>query len=153
MIGYIQLRWFYENKSLSQRFKHFIPNPHIKSTVRGNLPINYWIKILNPHTSALNITTCSSSGKLISYFSPFNIPPESTNAILKHYYYKSFEEFCIKIKKGKADRIYNSNKKFIEWAFKNLYLNNRNDSEKLKIVLRIFNHTINDLNISFISSN
>ena len=144
---------YYENKSLSQRFKNFIPNQHIKSTVRGNLPINYWIKLYDPHTSALNVTTCSSSGKLILYMSPVNIPPELTNARLKHYYYKSFEEFCIKQKKGKADRLNNSNKKYIESSFKNLYLNNRNDPEKLKIVLRVFNYTNNDLNISFISLN
>ena len=155
----IKINWFfantnnilyYENKPLSKRLKSFSPNIHIKSTVRGNLSTNYWERLNNPHTSLLNITTCSSSGKLISYLSPFNDPPEITNAILKHYYYKSFEEFCIKQKRGKGDRQKQDNKLFVESSFKNFYLSNKNNTEKLKIVLRIFNDTLKAINISTI---
>ena len=144
------LVYYYENKPLSKRFKSFSPNKHIKSTVRGNLSTNYWERLNNPHTSLLNITTCSSSGKLISYLSPFNDPPEITNAILKHYYYKSFEEFCIKQKRGKGDHKKEGNKLLVESSFKNFYLSNKNDTEKLKIVLRIFNDTLKAINISTI---
>jgi hypothetical protein len=42
-------------------------NRHIKSTVRGNLSHNYWKYANNPHTSINNFTTCSSSGKLITF--------------------------------------------------------------------------------------
>ena len=143
---------YYENKSLSERFKNFDyksgANIHIKSTVKGNLPINYWKYVLNPHTSSLNITTCSSSGKIISFSSPFNQPPDFTNAKLKHYYFKSFEEFCIKHKRGKAPNTKEQNSKFIASSFKNFYLNNRKNPEKLKIVLKIFNMSINSINIS-----
>ena len=80
---------YYENKPLQQRIKTFgYNNPvniHIKSTVRGGLPINYWTISHNPHTSTLNITSCSSSGKIIQFDSPFNQPPDFTNAKLKHY--------------------------------------------------------------------
>ena len=89
-----------------------------------------------------------SSGKLISYLSPFNDPPEVTNAILKHYYYKSFEEFCIKQKRGKSDHQKQGNKLFVESSLKNFYLSYKNNTEKLKIVLRIFNDTLKAINIS-----
>ena len=76
----------------------FSENIHIKSTVRGNLSVNYWLNLKNSHSSTLNVTTCSSSGKIIKYDSPFNYPPNCKNARLNHYYYKSFEEFCLKTK-------------------------------------------------------
>ena len=86
---------YYENKPLQQRIKTFgYNNPvniHIKSTVRGGLPINYWTISHNPHTSTLNITSCSSSGKIIQFDSPFNQPPDFTNAKLKHYEIEIFE--------------------------------------------------------------
>lgn len=68
-------------------------NKLIKSTVKGNLSINYLSKMLNPHTSGNNVISCSSSGKIIDYASPFNYPQDYTNSILKHYLFKSFEEY------------------------------------------------------------
>ena len=42
----------YENKSVQERFSkpllNISVNIHVKSTVRGNLPTNYWIGITNP---------------------------------------------------------------------------------------------------------
>ena len=132
---------YYENKSLQERMNHssISPNAHIKSTVRGNLNVNYWKHFTNPHTSTLNITSCSSSGKIIRYDSPFNDPPDLTNAKLKHYYRKSFEEYCLKLKRGKADHNKNENIKYAKQIFKKLCLENKNNSEKLKIIHKIFN--------------
>lgn len=52
---------YYENKPLQERIKTFsynyIENIHIKSTVKGNLYLNYWETISNPHTSNLKIYT------------------------------------------------------------------------------------------------
>ena len=79
---------FYENKSIEERMKKSrckgLANFHIKSTVRGNLYKNYWNIIPNPHSSFLNVTSCSSSGKIIKYDSPFNSPPDLINAKLHH---------------------------------------------------------------------
>ena len=90
---------YYENKPLNKRFiKPFFNdsgNQHIKSTVRGNLPKNYWRKWLNPHSSGYNITSCSSSGKYIDSKTPFVYPPDYKKAFLKHFYKKSFEEYCL----------------------------------------------------------
>jgi len=58
---------YYINKPLRKRFNENDASESfsIKSTVRGNLPSNYWEGMTNPHTSLLNITSCSSSGNII----------------------------------------------------------------------------------------
>ena len=137
---------YFENKPLQQRIKAFRyddpSNKHIKSTVKGNLSVNYWEIAVNPHSSTLNITSCSSSGKIISSDSPFNQPPDFTNAKLKHYYYKSFEEFCIKVKRGKPDKTKNVNDQDSLNVYNNIYLESTNNVEKLKIIHKIFNDSI-----------
>ena len=134
---------YFENKPLQQRIKNFYyndpSNKHIKSTVKGNLPVNYWEKVENPHTSTLNFTSCSSSGKIIRFDSPFNFPPDFTNAKLKHYIYKSFEEWCIKIKRGKCDYPRKESEQIMIQRYKKLVSQFRNNEEKLKIIRKIFN--------------
>lgn len=137
---------YYENKPLQKRLKIFEnDNPvniHIKSTVKGNLSINYWENAKNPHSSSMNITTCSSSGKIIKYDSPFNKPPDFTNAKLRHYHYKSFQEYCLKIKKGRADCNDYQRKLLKEESIKNLYSMIINDTRKVQIFHKIFNDSI-----------
>ena len=144
---------YYENKPLQERFKIFnyehISNKHIKSTVKGNLPVNYWKSAPTPHSSNLNIISCSSSGKKISFDSPFNYPPDYTNAKLKHYSYKSFEEICWKLKKGKADSPKIKNDIIIKNDFKRLYIENKHNIEKLKILYKIFNVSLAQNNQTF----
>lgn len=139
---------YYVNKPLRKRFNNSnaSENYHIKSTVRGNLPSNYWENMKNPHTSQLNITSCSTSGKIIESNSPFNKPPDYSNAKLIHYHYKSFEEYCLKIKRGKADRKKYNNDKIILRNYKILYLSNKNNIEKLKIIKKVFNDSFFDIN-------
>ena len=136
---------YYENKPLQQRIKTFnnndSANRHIKSTVKGNILINYWENSWNPHTSNLKIMSCSSSGKVVKFDSPFNYPPDYTNAILKHYYYKSFEEYCIKIKRGKADLVKNNSNEFVNSKYYQLLNENKNNFEKLNILNKVFNST------------
>jgi len=55
---------FYINKPIQERIKTLgIPNSHIKSTVRGNLLVNYWPKMNNPHSSSIKVYNCNNSGK------------------------------------------------------------------------------------------
>ena len=112
---------YYENKPVQERFtqplynnKFF--NQHIKSTVRGKLPKNYWINAPTPHSSDNEFIACSSSGKKIDKISPFNYPPDYSYGFLKHYRTKSIEEYCNKIKKGKADQKINY-RAMINWFF------------------------------------
>ena len=143
---------YYENKTLQQRIQTFryndTANIHIKSTVRGHLYTNYWEKTGNPHSSSLNVTSCSSSGKIIQFDSPFNQPPDFHNAKLKHYYYKSFEEFCIKIKRGKCDMAKNKSDEIKKDIYTKLYLENKNNEEKIKIIHKIFNEPIYNYNLN-----
>lgn len=138
---------YYENKSISERMKNcgcnISENVHIKSTVKGNLFQNYWANIPNPHSSTLKVTSCSSSGKIISHNSPFNNPPDLTNARLNHYHYKSFEEYCLKLQRGNADLHKNTNIELVNRRYELLYSKNKNSKEKLEIINKIFNNSNN----------
>ena len=130
---------YYENKPIEKRknYKTY-ENKHIKSTVRGNLSTNYWNRLDNPHSSQKKFISCSCSGKIIDYKSPFNEPPDISCAFLKHYHYKSFEEFCIKLKRGKPDSFNeNLNKKI-----KDFYEKNKYNKDKVKIMKKIFNFNL-----------
>ena len=99
---------YYENLPIQTRFITPLYNSslniHIKSTVRGKLNINYWKNALNPHTTIHNYKSCSSSGKVVPYNSPFNSPPDYKNAILRHYKTKTIDEYLVKLKRGRADK-------------------------------------------------
>jgi hypothetical protein len=130
---------YYENKLLQIRFKkpllNHISNKHIKSTVRGRLTKNYWSNSRNPHSSLVNYKSCSSSGKIVDSKTPFVEPPDYECAFIKHFYTKSFEEFCLKLKRGWPDITDNI------ILIKNLINENKNNNEKLKIIKKIFNFT------------
>ena len=126
---------YYENKPLQQRMTkplfNLEINKHVKSIVRGNLSKNYWLKAQNPHSSKNNYITCSSSGRIIKSSSLFNIPFEHKYAYLKHYQMKSFEEYCLKIKRGRLVPEY---KIYKEEMIDKLIKENKNNSEKIKII-------------------
>ena len=100
--------------------------------------MNYWDNAGNPHSSMNKFNSCSSSGKMIDFSSPFNDPPDIKYAFLKHYHYKSFEEFCIKLKRGKPDR---DNHDLI-LQLKSFYQQNKYDLNKLNIMNKVFNLTL-----------
>lgn len=130
---------YYEEKPLQERFNvpsfNNIANKHIKSTVKGNLKYNYWQHWANPHSSFNNYIACSSSGKKIDSSTPFLEPPDYSNAYLKHFGMKSFEEFCFKLKRGWPDATNN-----MIWI-NSLIKGNINNLVKLKIIKNIFNLT------------
>ena len=131
---------YYENRPFQERFKNFTPNMHIKSTVRGNLSHNFWSNVQNPHTSLDHFNTCTSSGLRMSSKSPFLQPPDIKYAQLKHYYQKSFEEYCIKTKRGKPIFLPDK-KKFL----KKLYMENKDNKEKVEIMKKIFGQNFTSL--------
>ena len=128
------------NKPMKERFKKPMfndgANIHIKSTVRGSLTKNYWTRWENSHSSIDTFKSCSSSGKSVSGKSAYINPPDYKYAFLKHYYYKSFEEYCLKLKRGWPDP---TNQTI--WI-NNLLKDNRHSKEKLKIIKKILNLTI-----------
>ena len=130
---------YYDKKPIKERnYTSIKPNRHIKSTVIGNLSFNYWSKATTPHSSRHKLKTCSPSGKRIDYSSAFNEPPDIKYAFLNHYHFKSFEEYCIKLKRGKPDR---HNRNLIK-NIKNFYQKNKNDPNKLNIMNKVFNLTL-----------
>ena len=128
---------YYEDKPLQIRFDkafyNLTSNMHIKSTVRGGNNKNYWSKWTNPHSSLIKFRSCSSSGEFVNSQTPFIDPPDYKYAFIKHYYKKSFEEFCIKIKRGWPDL---TDKDYI----KNILIKeNSNNTVKIEIIKRVFN--------------
>ena len=139
---------FYENKTLKERFLAPILNDSanfiIKSTVRGNLKINYWKNMENPHSSNNNYISCSASGKIIDSKAFFNIPPDFKYAILKHYATKTIEEFCLKLKKGRAETKIELNNKILNETLNNYFFKrNKKTKEKINYIKKIFNITLN----------
>jgi len=143
---------YYENISLQKRMITPLfgirENKHIKSTVRGNLTPNYWSNTINPHTSINNFTTCSSSGMIINSSSPFIDQVEYQYAYLKHYHFRSFEELCLKIKRGRPVPKY---KEYRLIFLKSLIEENKNNTEKMNIIKRIFNSTLNSFEFKYFS--
>jgi len=138
---------YYEKKPLVERFT--LPNYetrgniHIKSTIRGNLKTNYWNGTKDPHTSQNNYSSCSSSGNIIKYNSPFNDPPDYKFAFLKHYHTKTIEEFCNKIKRGRATKKLDFSQKEMLFRIKMFFSINNKTKEKLAIIQKKLNISIN----------
>ena len=133
----------YEKKMVEKRFisPNFITNQnnHIKSTVRGNLKYNYWNNTNNPHTSPNKFLSCSSSGKSIKYNSPFNEPPDYKFAFLKHFHTKTIEEFCNKIKRGRATTKLDFDQQYYLYRIKIFFSLNNKTKEKLEIIHKQLN--------------
>ena len=128
----------YENKSLFTRFKkpmyNYFRNRLIKSNIRGKLS-NYWRGWHSPHSSYNRYTACSSSGNFVDTIESYIEPPDHRYAILRHYFKKSFEEFCKKLKRGwpeHSDQVK---------AIIDLINENKNDEQKFNIIKNLFNIT------------
>jgi hypothetical protein len=138
---------YYENKTLKERFSTPILNDStnfiIKSTVRGNLKVNYWKNMDNPHSSNNNYISCSSSGKIIDSKAFFNIPPDFNYAILKHYATKTIEEYCLKLKRGRSDVKIELNNNILKETFNNYFFQrNKKTKAKINYIKKIFNITL-----------
>ena len=137
---------YYENKSLEKRFTS--PNLNdsanfvIKSTIKGKISKNCWEKTNNPHSPNKNIMTCSPSGKIINSKSFYNYPPDFKYAYLKHYATKTIEEYCIKIKKGRADTLLKFNNETLKQRFIYFFNRNKKTKEKLDYIKKIFNFEV-----------
>jgi len=137
---------YYENKPLQERFTSYAMddpvNFHIKSTVRGHLKTNYWRKVINPHTSETKFPCCNALGKKIEYNAYFNIPPNFDFAYLKHYWGKTIEEYCLKIKRGYPDRkVVTINNDVLKQRFEMFFALNKKTKEKLDYIKKAFNYT------------
>ena len=137
---------YYENIPLQKRFTtplyHDNANIIIKSTVRGNLKFNYWRSMNNPHSSSNYLTACNSMGNITNpttfYSSPFN----HEYSYLKHYPTKTIQEYCNKMKKGRADLLIKIDNKTLENYFNYFFERNKKTKKKIEYFKNSFNYTI-----------
>lgn len=137
---------YYEKIPLQKRFTtplyHDNANIIIKSTVRGNLKFNYWRSMNNPHSSSNYLTACNSMGNITNpttfYSSPFN----HEYSYLKHYPTKTIQEYCNKIKKGRADLLIKIDNKTLENYFNYFFERNKKTKKKIEYFKNSFNFTI-----------
>ena len=137
---------YYENIPLQKRFTtplyHDKANIFIKSTVRGNLKFNYWRSMNNPHSSSNYLTACNSIGNIINpttfYVSSFN----HEFSYLKHYSTKTIEEYCNKIKKGRADLVVKFDHETLQNYFNFFFERNKKTKAKVDYFEKSFNFTI-----------
>ena len=93
------------NVSLNDEYHDFLENIHIKSIIRGNLSN---ISCSMPHCfygESLKNNTCTNNGTHMENISPFVSPINYDLAYIKHFCYKTIEEFLKnKYTKGVGDR-------------------------------------------------
>lgn len=92
-------------------------NRHVKCCVRLNIGID--AKISCPHFVSNIFPSCDSTGKPLQN-SPFNYNPDYSEAYIKHFHYKTIEEFCKnKMTKGFADFARKDSEPFQDFFEKN----------------------------------
>ena len=136
---------YYEDKPLVERFNTSLfddpSNRAIKSTARGNLPINYWKTSGNPHTALTKYINCNSAGERVSVDSYHVVPPHHEFAYIKHYAVKTIEEFCNKIKRGYPDQVVIYTDERMKQYFDYFFTRCKKTKEKLDYIKKIFNYT------------
>ena len=133
---------YYKNDSLQKRFTKPLyqdkGNIFIKSTVRGNLKFNYWRSMNNPHSSSNYLRACNSQGSIIDPTAFYNSPYSHEYSYLKHYSTKTIEEYCNKIKKGRADLSVKLDTETLKNYFYNFFDRNKNTKEKIDYIRKYY---------------
>ena len=138
----------YDNRPLIKRFIHSIKtqNCSIKSMVRGGL--NNLI-IPNVHLSGININFfCNSEGKRIF---PMNLFGQdcinNENFFIKHFFTKSVEEFCIKMRRGDAhfNKMNPKYKYIMNKRIKHFFSINKITKNKIKILENCLNINLDNI--------
>ena len=137
---------YYKNISIQKRFTKPLyqdkRNIFIKSIVRGHLKFNYWRSMSNPHSSSNYLTACNSLGNIIDPTAFYNSPFNYEYSYLKHYSTKTIEEYCNKIKKGRADLIVKLDNETLKNYYNNFFDRNKNTKEKIDYFNKAFNFTM-----------
>ena len=139
---------YYENIPLQKRFtkpayNDFGANKVIKSTVRGNLSFNFWVGMKNPHTSINNKhLACDSEGNITDPTKFYTPSFKNKFSYLKHFSTKTIEEYCRKIRKGKADYVFVLNKRTLKNSFNQFFQWNNKTKEKVDYFQNYFHFSI-----------
>ena len=127
----------YDNRTMINRFNNFKTiGQKTKFIVRGNI-IN--LLISSSHI-AVNSNYCNSKGEQIYPVSYHNLPIENNSvAYLKHFYTKTAEEYCNKIKRGYAQTQYKQNQKLNELEINTFFKYNKKTLDKIEILKKCNN--------------
>ena len=130
---------YYDNRPLQERFKTptYVKEDvrTVKSIVRNDSRRNPWIRNSAPHELARGLYSCNSIGNFSPYHGGVLYPPVLSYCYLKHYHYKSVEEYALKIKKG----IYNGTKFNITDKIKIYFERNNYYKVKVKLFEKMLN--------------
>lgn len=116
---------FTEARPMAKSQYDFVDDFHVKSIVKGGLDSIVFYG--NPHTPCNSVVCYHSNGKRCNC-SPFQVVDHSV-AYLKHFTTKSCEEYCNKLRKGTADRDYQT---FLQTYGRRYFLINEKTDEKVK---------------------
>ena len=139
----------YDNRSLHERFPELEPNALKKNKnyygtgktiIRGR--INN-INIEEVHLLDEKIPSCNSKGKIINFKRINHMKNlDFENYYIDHYYFKSLEEFILKIKKG--DTYFGHNKIFQEHRLRRYFRINKITLKKIKYIEKLL-----EVNLSY----
>ena len=116
---------YYENKPLEERF----PTPTyvkedvrtVKSIVRNDSRRNPWVRKSAPHEPAPGLYSCNSIGNYSPYHAGTIYPPILSYCYIKHYHYKTVEEYSFKLNKGFCGEKFDINQKIKVYFERNKY--------------------------------
>ena len=133
---------YYDKRPLIERFTeanyNWRGNAHVKSIVRGNLNKTIFKEKRSNHVPDKNVKICDSMGRIIRKYNPFSLsPPVFGYGYLKHFCYKTAEEFGNKLLRGRPRKILYNKQERIETFFRL----NKFSYEKLKVFEKMLNRT------------
>ena len=133
---------YYDKRPLIERFTEpnykWRGNAHVKSMVRGNLNKTIFKEKRSNHVPEKNVKICDSMGRIIYKYNPFSLsPPVFDYGYLKHFCYKTAEEFSNKLLRGRPRKILYNEQERVEVFFKL----NKFSYEKLKVFEKMLNRT------------
>ena len=132
----------FEDRPLNERFTEQAnilakANTVTKVIIRGNLE-NYSLrKNYGPHELFYSNRSCDSNGKI--RLGVHVNPPEYKTSILNHYFTKTINEFCRKIKRGHAYYNLTYDNKLFFRTFNMFFRYNKKTKEKIDIFNKNFN--------------
>ena len=123
----------YDSRPLNERFRNCKKRQiHVKSIVRGKIQKQYFP---SAHIPAINLNYfCDSNGKRIFPKSLTKYDFSNNNeyfAYIKHFYAKTAEEFCVKLKRGGGEAKVNE---YLKKGLKYFFVINNITKNKIKIL-------------------
>ena len=130
---------YYDKRPLKERFttptyvKEDVRT--VKSIVRNDSRRNPWVRNSAPHEPARGLYTCDSLGNYSPYHHGSLYPPILSYVYLKHYHYKSVEEYARRIKIGR----FNGTKFDINKKIKMYFERNKYSKIKVELFEKLLN--------------